>query len=166
MEKLVEIAMQVKLKAIGCLTLRYGLVLILFWIGAMKFTAYEAEAIKPLVDGSPFLSWLYRLLDLQTVSNLLEIAEITAGVMIALRPFSATLAVYGSTVAALMFLTTLSFLLSLPGWEPKLGGFPALSSAGGFLLKDIVLLGTALWSLGEALAAIKAKNSQSVPTFE
>lgn len=52
-----------------------------------------------------------------------------------------------------MFLMTLSFLFSLPGWEPSLGGFPALSGSGGFLLKDAVLLGAALWSLGESLGA-------------
>ena len=54
-----------------------------------------------------------------------------------------------------MFLTTLSFLFSTPGWEPSLGGFPALSGdVGEFLIKDIVLLGAALWSLSEALAAV------------
>jgi uncharacterized membrane protein YkgB len=59
----------------------------------------------------------------------------------------------GSAIAVMMFLTTLTFLFSLPGWEPSLGGFPALSSAGGFLVKDVVLLGTAVWSLGEAWVA-------------
>ena len=54
-----------------------------------------------------------------------------------------------------MFLTTLSFLFSLPGWDPRLGGFPALSDAGGFLIKDVVLLGSALWSLGESLALVR-----------
>ena len=54
-------------------------------------------------------------------------------------------------MAVLMFLTTLSFLLSTPGWEASLGGFPALSVVPGqFLIKDLVLLGAALWSLGEA----------------
>jgi two-component sensor histidine kinase len=38
--------------------------------------------------------------------------------------------------------------------EPSLGGFPALSGAvGQFLLKDVVLLGAAKWSLGEALTS-------------
>ena len=54
----------------------------------------------------------------------------------------------------MMFLTTLSFLFSTPGWEASLGGFPALSVVPGqFLLKDVVLLGAAVWSLGEALTA-------------
>jgi uncharacterized membrane protein YkgB len=45
-------------------------------------------------------------------------------------------------------------LFSTPGWEPSLNGFPALSALPGrFLLKDVVLLGGAIWSLGEALSA-------------
>ena len=31
--------------------LRYGLVLILLWIGGMKFTAYESEGIRQFVPG-------------------------------------------------------------------------------------------------------------------
>ena len=62
----------------------------------------------------------------------------------------------GSAVAVLMFLITLSFLFSTPGWESSLGGFPALSGAiGQLLIKDVVLLGAALWSLGEAMTATK-----------
>lgn len=111
------------LETVGHHVVRYGLVLVLAWIGAMKFTTYEATGIQPLVADSPLMGWLY-------------------GVFTAL----------GSALAAGMFLTTLSFLLSTPGWEPTLG-FPALSVAPGqFLLKDVVLLGAAVWSLGEALS--------------
>jgi hypothetical protein len=31
-------------------------VVVLQWIGGMKFTAYEAEGIKPLVENSPLVS--------------------------------------------------------------------------------------------------------------
>ena len=34
-----------KLRAIGTHVTRYGLVVVLLWIGGMKFTAYEAEGI-------------------------------------------------------------------------------------------------------------------------
>lgn len=38
--------------------LRYGLVgLLLLW-GSFKFFAFEAMAIQPLVEHSPFLAWL------------------------------------------------------------------------------------------------------------
>ena len=79
----------------------------------------------------------------------------TVGVLATLQSkVNGTLATrVGSALAVGMFATTLSFLATTPGvWEPSLGGFPALSAVPGqFLLKDVVLLGAALWTLGEAL---------------
>ena len=49
-----------RLKTIGRLFTRYGLAIVLLWIGGMKFTAYEAEGIQPLVN-SPLMGWVYRL---------------------------------------------------------------------------------------------------------
>ena len=94
---------------------------------------------------------LYQYLRVQAVSTLLGIIEIAIAVMIAMRPVATKISALGSVLAVWMFLTTLPFLFSLPGWEPTLGGFPALSGSGGFLLKDLVLLAAAVWSLGEAL---------------
>ena len=142
------------LEAVGQAIVRYGLVLVLGWIGAMKFTAYEAAGIQPLVASSPLMGWMYGFLSVRAFSNLLGTVEIAVAVMIALRPASPRIAAVGSAMAVMMFLTTLSFLLSTPGWEPSLGGFLALSVVPGqFLLKDVVLLGAAVWSLGEALSA-------------
>lgn len=136
----------------GTMLIRYGLVVVLAWIGAMKFTAYEASGIEPLVANSPLMSWVYQLVSIRLFSTLLGIVEVGTAVMIAARPLSAKVAAIGSGLAAMTFLTTLSFLVSTPGWEASLGGFPALSVVPGqFLLKDVVLLGAALWSLGEAL---------------
>lgn len=136
---------------LGAFFIRYGLVLVLGWIGAMKFTAYEAEGIKALVETSPLMSWMYKVLSLQATSNVIGVAELTAAVLIAIRPLSAKLSAIGSVLAVFTFLTTLTFLFSLPGWEKSLGGFPALSGSGGFLLKDVVLLGAALFTLGDSL---------------
>src|SRR6266403_828757 len=145
-----------RLETAGHVILRYGLVLVVAWIGAMKFTGYEAAGIQPLVANSPFMGWMYRFLSVQGFSNLLGTVEIAVAAMIAVRPLSARVAAVGSAMAVMMFLTTLTFLCSTPGWEPSLGGFPALSVVPGqFLLKDVVLLGTAVWSLGEALNAIR-----------
>jgi uncharacterized membrane protein YkgB len=137
------------------LTVRYGLVIVVAWIGAMKFTSYEANGIQPLVANSPLMAWLYGILSVQGVSNALGVIELAAAALIALRPVSAKGAAVGSGMAVIMFLTTLTFLFSTPGWEPTLGGFPAISAMPGqFLLKDLVLLGAALWSLGEATRAM------------
>lgn len=140
---------------LGAFLIRYGLVLVLGWIGAMKFTAYEAEGIKTLVETSPFMSWMYKVLSLQATSNVIGVAELTAAVLIAIRPLSPKLSAIGSVLAVFTFLTTLTFLFSLPGWEKSLGGFPALSGSGGFLLKDTVLLGAALFTLGDSLSSEK-----------
>jgi reactive chlorine resistance protein C len=140
---------------LGAFFIRYGLVLVLGWIGAMKFTTYEAEGIKTLVQTSPFMSWMYKVFSLQATSNVIGIAELTAAALIAIRPLAPKLSAVGSVLAVLTFLTTLTFLFSLPGWEKSLGGFPALSGSGGFLLKDTVLLGAALFTLGDSLASEK-----------
>lgn len=142
---------------VGAFLIRYGLVLVLAWIGAMKFTAYEAEGIKGLVETSPLMSWMYKVLSLQATSNVIGVAELVAAVLIAIRPLSARLSAIGSVLAVFTFLTTLTFLFTLPGWEKSLGGFPALSGSGGFLLKDVVLLGAALFTLGDSLAAKSAR---------
>jgi reactive chlorine resistance protein C len=132
--------------------LRYGLVLVIAWIGFMKFTAYEAAGIQPLVANSPLMSWVYAIFSERAFSALLGVVEVAIAAMIALRPVSAKVSALGSGLVAVMFLTTLTFILSTPGWEPSLGGFPALSVVPGqFIIKDIVLLAAALWSLGEAL---------------
>jgi reactive chlorine resistance protein C len=146
-----RIARQVNI--LGSRVLRYGLALVIGWIGMMKFTGYEAMGIEPLVSHSPFMTWIYDFLSVRQFSDGLGFIEVATALLIALRPWSPKATAVGSAAAALMFLTTLTFLFSTPGWEPSLGGFPALSAAvGQFLIKDVVLLGAALWSLGEALA--------------
>ncbi|MCB0111547.1 MAG: DUF417 family protein [Caldilineaceae bacterium] len=140
------------LAVMGQSLMRYGLVLVIGWIGAMKFTPYEAQAIQPMVANSPLLSWVYQIFDIQTFSNLLGVVELAIALMIGLRPLSQKIAAVGSGLAVLMFSTTITFLFTTPGWEPTLGGFPGLSVAPGqFLVKDVVLLGVALWLLAEAL---------------
>ena len=140
------------LERIGRHGIRYGLVAVLVGIGAMKFTTYEAEAIQGLVANSPLLSWMYSVLSVRSASVLIGLSELAIAALIAVRPLSPTLAAGGSALAAGMFLTTLSFLVSTPGtFEASAGGFPALSVLPGqFLIKDLALLAAAVWSFAEA----------------
>ena len=39
--------------------LRLGLVVVLVWIGGLKFAKYEADGIVPLVSNSPLMSFFY-----------------------------------------------------------------------------------------------------------
>jgi len=156
-----------RVEALGSHVLRYGLALVIGWIGMMKFTGYEAKGIQPLVANSPLLGWMYHLWTVQQFSDGLGIVEVGIAVLILLRPWSRRACLVGSAFAVLMFLTTLSFLFSTPGWEPSLGGFPALSALPGqFLLKDIVLLGAALWSFGETWASFSSSSDRTNSTTE
>ncbi|MEO1092304.1 MAG: DUF417 family protein [Pseudomonadota bacterium] len=142
---------------LGHLVTLYGLVLVFGWIGAMKFTAYEAGAIEGLVASSPLSSWLYAIVGQRGAANLIGIVELTAASLLAVRPWSAAVGAFGAALVMGTTAVTLTFLVTAPGWEPSLGGFPALSVVPGqFLLKDVVLLGAALWILGDALRDIRA----------
>jgi uncharacterized membrane protein YkgB len=148
----------VVIAALGSRVLRYGLVLVVGWIGLMKFTGYEANGIQPLVAHSPLMGWMYHFLSVRQFSDGLGVVEVAIALLIALRPWSPKASAVGSVLAVVMFLTTLSFLFSTPGWEPSLGGFPALSAMPGqFLLKDLVLLGAAIWLLGDCLTSVSTR---------
>jgi uncharacterized membrane protein YkgB len=141
------------IEEVGMGVLRYGIVFLLVVIGAAKYFAFEAEAIKPLVENSPFLSWMLGAFGVQGTSNIIGTLEIAIGVAIATRPFSPTVSAIGSAAGVGIFLTTLSFLFSTPG---------ALSlkhPAGGFLMKDIVLLGACIATAAEALKAARARGA-------
>jgi len=154
-----RIALGRNLENAGQLIIRYGLVLIFLWIGLLKFLPFEAQAIKPLVANSPFMSWMLGVFGVQGTSNVIGIIELITAVLIAVRPWSAIACAIGSAMAVITSLLTLSFILSTPGWESTVG-FPALSPIPGqFLLKDILILGGGLWSLGESLRAMYSRRN-------
>jgi uncharacterized membrane protein YkgB len=145
--------------AIGGGILRYGLVGILLYLGTFKFTLTEAEAIRPLLEFSPLMSWLYVFTGVQGASNLIGTAEIVTAILLAVRPIAPRLTVIGSILGILTFLVTLSFLVTTPGAFERVPDFPIPipGMAGGFLIKDLFLLGAAVWSLGEALQASRSR---------
>jgi uncharacterized membrane protein YkgB len=136
------------LSTIGQGILRYSLVFFFIAFGLYKFTSEEAIAIQPLMANSPFFSWLYSVFSVQGASNFIGVVEITAGVLIALRYWRPGLSAIGSLISVLALLCTLSFLFTTPGLN---------SDLQGFLLKDLTLLGAALWTAGEALMAVQSR---------
>ena len=144
----------------GRVLVRYGLVVVVAWIGALKYTTYEAAAIQPLVAHSPLLSWVYDIFSVRALAAVLGTAEITAALLIALRPLAPRVSAAGSALTVLLFLGTLSFLFTTPGvTAAAAGGFPVLSVLPGqFLLKDLVLAGAALWTLGDSLGAARPRT--------
>ncbi|HSJ64715.1 MAG TPA: DUF417 family protein [Gemmatimonadaceae bacterium] len=133
--------------------LRWGLVVIILWFAAFKFTDAEARAIEPLLRGSPVLSWLYAFTDVRGASRLVGVAELTIAALLMLRPLDPRFGVAGGIAAAAMFVTTLSFLATTPGMFARVEWIVVPSGAGGFIIKDLLLLGAALRITGEALGA-------------
>lgn len=149
----------VRLSGYGKEAIRFSVAGVLGWIGAMKFTAYEAGAIEGLVASNPLTHWLYDVFSLQGAANLIGGIEIATALLIVIGARIPRVAIAGSLGAIATFAVTLSFLVTAPGWEPSLGGFPALSVVPGqFVLKDSVLLAAAVWLLGDALQRLRTRR--------
>jgi uncharacterized membrane protein YkgB len=140
--------------------IRYAMVVVLLWFGALKFSAYEANAIAGLVTNSPLLGWLHDALGVRVFSNTIGITEITAAILIAAHPVSARLGALGGAIASATFVVTLSFLFTTPGVaEASAGGLPVISVLPGqFLLKDLVLLAVSVRLLALSLQGWDATN--------
>jgi uncharacterized membrane protein YkgB len=123
-----------------------SLALIYFWFGGMKFTAYEASGLVPLVSNNPLVGWFYDLLSVRAFSTFLGVLELSIGGLVLFGLFNPARSALGGLLSAGLFVTTLSFMVTTPGtFEPSIG-FPAISVAPGqFLLKDIGLLAMSLW---------------------
>lgn len=170
--------------------LRLGLVVVLIWIGGLKFARYEADSIVPLVSNSPFMSFFYHhpapeykaYMNKEGELNPLHrqwhdangtypfamglgLVIVTIGVLIALHPFLPQLAAAGSLLLTLMACTTLSFLVTTPeAWVPALGdtahGFPYLSGVGRLVVKDAIMLGAAVVTLADSAKAYLRRAHQ------
>lgn len=137
----------------GTQVLRYSLVLILLWFGLFKFTPTEASGIQPLLAHSPPFAWLYDVLSVRAVSNLIGTAEILIALLISLRPAAPRLSFVGSLGAGLVFAVTVSFLFTTPGAFALVDGLWVPGGTGGFIIKDLTLLGAALYTAAEARRA-------------
>lgn len=139
----------------AAVTLRTGLVLNLLLIGRLKFEDYEVDNIRPLLVSSPPFNRLARRYGERRLARLIGVSEILIGALIAARPLAPKASALGSLAATGMFATTLSFLVTTPeAWHQRRME-PKLSLAGQFLIKDIVLLGAALFTVAESLRNIR-----------
>ncbi|MHA2713078.1 DUF417 family protein [Vibrio owensii] len=115
----------------------FGVALVLIWLGIYKFTPTEAKLIEPLVVNHPAMSWLYGIISVQAVSNIIGLTEIIValGLLVGLK--KPTVAYYSGIAASAIFLATLSFLVTTPNtWKVSDG----VLIANFFLVKDILFL--------------------------
>lgn len=129
---------------IGYYTSLFGLLLILCWLGAFKFTATEAAAIRPLLENHPLSGWAYAWLSEQMISNLVGSVEILTGIAIIIALKVRIFRTISIWVLTITLLTTLSFLFTTPGVFRIVDGMPITDF---FILKDLLLLGGGLMFL-------------------
>jgi len=125
-----------------------GLILVLGWIGGMKFTAPEAKGVYPLLTSSPLFNWWAPVyFSKQAASNTIGVIELITVFCLTGWWWNKRICQIGLLFAAGTFLATLSFLGSFnASWA---GGFPYLASTGHFLLKDLLLLAASFALLAE-----------------
>ena len=138
------------LQTVGHVVLRYGTVFLLTTGGLAKFTSAEAEFIQPLMAHSPLFAWLYGVTSVQGASVAIGLVEIVLGVLLAVHLWWPRLAAIGAVGAALQFICTLSFLFTTPNLSAEMGGF---------LSKDLILFGAAVWGAGESRGAAQARHA-------
>src|SRR5262245_61448678 len=97
--------MSSRVEAFGRELARYGLVVVVGWIGLMKFTTYEAEGISVFVANSPLMSWVYGPMSVRGFSAMLGVIEVAIAILIAARPYVPRASAFGSALAVGMFLT-------------------------------------------------------------
>ncbi|MFA4938856.1 DUF417 family protein [Brevundimonas sp.] len=136
-----------------------GVVLPLALIGALKFTQFEIEALKPLISGTPWLAWLYPVFGPAMTSYLLGVAELITAALFIASLWSARAGIFAGLLGSAIFTVTVSTLLAMPIWLDDIGGFPWLNPTGQFLIKDVALLGVSLLILQESLTRWRAARA-------
>ena len=138
-----------RLERIGAGLVRWSLVFLLVLFGALKWTAFEAQAVRPLITHSPFLRWVDAAFGQQGASIFVGVIELTTALLIAVGTRAPKAGLIGGLMGMGMFLTTLSFIVT----TPNIGGGAA------FLVKDVALLGAAMWIAGQAWVALDRQRS-------
>lgn len=148
--------------ALGSVLLTLTLATIFLWIGAMKFTAYEANGVAPFIANNPMLSWLHSAFGIEGAARFLGSYELLTGVLLLGRFVSPSLGAIGAAMSVITYAVTLSCLITTPGvGAAEAGGFPALSAEiGQFLAKDFVLFAASVVLLGEALDSDRRRKGR------
>lgn len=188
--KLLQLA--ARAEHLGVTVTRFGLIVVLLWIGGLKVFKYEAEGIVPFVATSPLMGFLYKYPAPEYKEHMnaegqlvpanrkwhrenrtylfaygLGTVIVLYGLMLCLHPWRPEIAAAGGFLVVIMALTTLSFLITTPeNWVPDLGdtehGFPYLSGRGRLVVKDVIMLGAGVVVMADSARAYLRKKGLSL----
>jgi reactive chlorine resistance protein C len=145
---LTKIAAWINDRNIPFLVASIGMTVMLLWAGSYKMTAPGAEGIVPLVSNSPLVSWHFKLFGPYIGSDLIGLTEITAAILIMAGYLRPKAGIIGGLIAAVMFFTTSTMLLTTPGTiiaVPGISYMRYMSFLGLFLFKDIISLAVSFY---------------------
>jgi uncharacterized membrane protein YkgB len=146
------------LDRISAAALRASLGLVFLAFGYVKFFAFEAEGVAPLIAAHPALSWL-GMFGQAGASAFLGVVELAAGVLLLAGFFAPRAGLIGGVLGMITFAVTVTLFFFVPGvFEASAGGFPAISGTGGFLLKDTVLFAASLACFADSAAALRRRR--------
>ncbi len=138
------------LKNVGVFILRYGLGIVIIWLGFLKFKNSEAEYTRQLISGG-YMAWILKYLTPYALNQIVAYLQIIIGFFIMTKSVSRPLSFWGGFAAAIMFLFSVSLLFtSSIVWQTGYG-FPELSKVGQAVLKDFILFGAAAWCVGDSM---------------
>jgi uncharacterized membrane protein YkgB len=150
-----------------------GMVIMLLWAGSYKMTVPGAEGIVPLVSNSPLISWHFKLFGPYLGSDLIGLTEWAAAILISIGYVQPKAGIIGGLIAAVMFMTTSSMLITTPGAiiaVPGISYMKYMSFLGLFLFKDIISLGVSLYLVShfgkKAIVMEKITDTWGSPTSE
>ena len=131
--------------------LRYGLAIVLIWLGVTKLRSSEQESIRHLIENSALLTWMFRYVATSVVVSIIAYGQIVCGVMIGLKNLSDKAAFWGSVIIVIGCIVSVSFIFTSDMvWHPSFR-FPDLSKAGQSIIKDLILLAAASWCTAETI---------------
>jgi uncharacterized membrane protein YkgB len=146
--KLTTLAAWINDRNIPFLISSIGMVVMLLWAGSYKMTVPGAEGIIPLVSNSPLVSWHFKLFGPYLGSDLIGLTEWAAAIFISIGYLKPKAGIVGGLIAAVMFFTTSSMLVTTPGAIIAVHGVSYMrymSFLGLFLFKDIISLGVSFY---------------------
>lgn len=113
-----------KLTKIGYTIGVIGTIIILLWIGVLKFTPSEAEAIKPYVENSFLMSWMYKIGTVQQVSVFIGIWEIITAILLIGSFFTRLAGIIGGYLGLAIFSNHPYFYFYHAGYMEGHGWYP------------------------------------------
>ncbi|PHI38879.1 hypothetical protein CBQ28_02440 [Pseudoalteromonas sp. GCY] len=138
----------------------FPVALVLVWIGGMKFLELEAKAIVPLVETSPFMSWMYELFTVQEASNVIGTYDILMAGLLGIGIWFKQRVLIG--VASLgclaVFVMTQSFLFTAAG---AFSDMSLLGGLGQFVIKDLWFIANIMVMVFLTLESSSAESIES-----